>query len=45
MSKEEAKLLIEDFDPTKEYNFKIFAVGGGRESKPLQAKHEGKSSD
>lgn len=42
VSKQEAKLLIEDFDPSKEYNFKIIAVSGGRESKPLQAKHEGK---
>ncbi|XP_069566385.1 collagen alpha-1(XIV) chain-like isoform X1 [Brachyistius frenatus] len=40
VSKQEAKLLIEDFDPSKEYNFKISAVSGGRESKPLQAKHE-----
>lgn len=42
VSKQEGKLLIEDFDPSKEYNFKIVAVSGGRESKPLQAKHEGK---
>lgn len=42
VSKQEAKLLIEDFDPSKEYNFKIIAVSGGQQSKPLQAKHEGK---
>lgn len=42
MSKQEAKLLIEDFDPSKEYNFKIIAVSGKQQSKPLQAKHEGK---
>ncbi|XP_039977374.1 collagen alpha-1(XIV) chain-like isoform X2 [Xiphias gladius] len=40
VSKQEAKLLIEDFDPSKEYNFNIIAVNGGRESKPLQAKYE-----
>lgn len=42
VSKQEAKLLIEDFDPSKEYNFKIIAVSGNQQSKPLQAKHEGK---
>uniref|UniRef100_A0A8D3D0X4 Collagen alpha-1(XIV) chain-like n=1 Tax=Scophthalmus maximus TaxID=52904 RepID=A0A8D3D0X4_SCOMX len=41
VSKQEAKLLIDNFDPSKEYDFKIIAVGGGRESKPLQAKHQG----
>uniref|UniRef100_A0A4W6BTA5 Collagen type XIV alpha 1 chain n=1 Tax=Lates calcarifer TaxID=8187 RepID=A0A4W6BTA5_LATCA len=40
VSKQEAKLLIEDFDPSKGYEFKIIAVNKGRESKPLQAKHE-----
>nr|XP_019967670.1 PREDICTED: collagen alpha-1(XIV) chain-like [Paralichthys olivaceus] len=44
VSKQEAKLLIEDFDPSKEYDFKIVAVSGGRESKPLQAKHEAQRS-
>lgn len=43
VSKQEAALLIRDFDQSKEYSFKIMAVAGGRESKPLQAKHEGKS--
>uniref|UniRef100_A0A3B5B8X3 Collagen, type XIV, alpha 1b n=1 Tax=Stegastes partitus TaxID=144197 RepID=A0A3B5B8X3_9TELE len=42
VSKQDAKLIIENFDPSKEYNFKIIAVRGGKESKPLQAKHEGK---
>uniref|UniRef100_A0A3Q3QYN1 Collagen, type XIV, alpha 1b n=1 Tax=Monopterus albus TaxID=43700 RepID=A0A3Q3QYN1_MONAL len=44
VSKQEAKLLIEDFNPTNEYNFKITAVGRGRESKPLHAKHEAQRS-
>ncbi|XP_074468542.1 collagen alpha-1(XIV) chain-like isoform X3 [Sebastes fasciatus] len=44
VSKQEAKLLIDDFDPSKEYNFKIIAVGGGQQSKPLQAKHEAQQS-
>uniref|UniRef100_A0A8D0D6G1 Collagen type XIV alpha 1 chain n=1 Tax=Sander lucioperca TaxID=283035 RepID=A0A8D0D6G1_SANLU len=43
VSKQEAKLLIQDFDPSKEYNFKIIAVSGGQQSKPLQAKHEAQS--
>uniref|UniRef100_A0A669BEZ2 Collagen type XIV alpha 1 chain n=1 Tax=Oreochromis niloticus TaxID=8128 RepID=A0A669BEZ2_ORENI len=41
-SKQEPKLVIEDFDPSKTYNFKIIAVHEGQESKPLQGKHEGK---
>ncbi|GLD59510.1 collagen alpha-1(XIV) chain-like isoform X1, partial [Lates japonicus] len=44
VSKQEAKLLIEDFDPSKGYEFKIIAVNKGRESKPLQAKHEAQPS-
>lgn len=43
MSKEEAKLLIQDFDPTKEYTFWVSAVNGQQESKALQAKHEGET--
>ncbi|KAI9536785.1 hypothetical protein NQZ68_031093 [Dissostichus eleginoides] len=42
--KQEAKLVIEDYDPSKEYNFKIIAVSGGQQSKPLQAKHEAQQS-
>ncbi|XP_008286539.1 collagen alpha-1(XIV) chain-like, partial [Stegastes partitus] len=44
VSKQDAKLIIENFDPSKEYNFKIIAVRGGKESKPLQAKHEAQQS-
>ncbi|KAF3706985.1 Collagen alpha-1(XIV) chain Undulin Precursor [Channa argus] len=44
VSKQEAKLLIDDYDPSKEYNFKIFAVDGGQQSKPLQAKYEAQRS-
>lgn len=43
MPKEEAKLLIQDFDPTKEYNFWVTTVNGDQESKALEAKHEGKT--
>lgn len=43
VSKQEAKLLIKDFDPSKEYNFRITAINGGQESKALQAKHEGET--
>ncbi|KAK5854599.1 hypothetical protein PBY51_004779 [Eleginops maclovinus] len=42
--KQEAKLVIEHYDPSKEYNFKIIAVSGGQQSKPLQAKHEAQQS-
>lgn len=41
--KEEAKLLIQDLDPTKEYTFWVTAVNGDQESKALEAKHEGES--
>ncbi|XP_036948671.1 collagen alpha-1(XIV) chain isoform X7 [Acanthopagrus latus] len=44
VSKQDAKLVIGDFDPLKEYNFKIFAVSGQQQSKPLQAKHEAQRS-
>ncbi|KAG8004826.1 Collagen alpha-1(XIV) chain, partial [Nibea albiflora] len=44
VSKQETKLLIKDFDPSKEYNFKIIAVSGKQQSKPLQAKHEAQRS-
>ncbi|XP_028298579.1 secretagogin-like [Gouania willdenowi] len=37
--KDEAKLLIEDVDPTQEYHFMISAVSGGQESKPLEGTH------
>lgn len=42
VSKQEAKLLIQDFDPSKDYDFQIIAVRGSEQSRPLQAKHEGK---
>lgn len=41
VSKREAKLLIQDFDPSKDYLFQILAVRGGQQSKPLQASHQG----
>ncbi|MEQ2232185.1 hypothetical protein ILYODFUR_008577, partial [Ilyodon furcidens] len=40
LAKQETNLVIKDFDPSKEYNFKIFAVNKGKESKPLQGKYE-----
>ncbi|KAM8841502.1 collagen alpha-1(XIV) chain isoform 2-T2 [Spinachia spinachia] len=44
VSKQDAMLLIDDFDPSKEYNFKVVALNGGQQSKPLQAKHEAQQS-
>ncbi|KAM9385496.1 collagen alpha-1(XIV) chain [Pholidichthys leucotaenia] len=44
VSKQEAKVVISDYSPSKEYSFKIIAVGGGKESRPLQAKHEAQQS-
>ncbi|XP_075995017.1 collagen alpha-1(XIV) chain-like [Genypterus blacodes] len=44
VSKQESKFLLQNFDPSKEYNFNIVAVGGGQESKPLQAKVEAQRS-
>ena len=43
MSRTEQKLVIEDVDPSKEYDFKITAVNGALESKPLKGKLEGKT--
>lgn len=41
MSKQEAKLLIQDFDPSKDYHFQIIAVRGSEQSRALHAKHQG----
>uniref|UniRef100_A0AAV2K1X8 Collagen alpha-1(XIV) chain n=1 Tax=Knipowitschia caucasica TaxID=637954 RepID=A0AAV2K1X8_KNICA len=38
------KVVIENFEASKEYNFNIFAVKGDEESKPLQAKLEAQSA-
>ncbi|XP_053719022.1 collagen alpha-1(XIV) chain-like [Synchiropus splendidus] len=40
VSKEDAKLLIDNFDASVDYDFYIFTTGGGEESKPLHAKVE-----
>ncbi|XP_055081432.1 collagen alpha-1(XIV) chain-like isoform X2 [Periophthalmus magnuspinnatus] len=42
--KQDPKVVIENFESSKEYNFNIYAVRGGDESKPLQAKLEAQSS-
>ncbi|XP_056154027.1 LOW QUALITY PROTEIN: collagen alpha-1(XIV) chain [Lampris incognitus] len=44
VSKQEAKLVVEDYDPSKEYSFKITAVSGAQESKPLYGKQEAQRS-
>uniref|UniRef100_A0A3Q2PGZ4 Collagen alpha-1(XIV) chain-like n=1 Tax=Fundulus heteroclitus TaxID=8078 RepID=A0A3Q2PGZ4_FUNHE len=44
LAKQETKLVIRDFDPSKDYYFKITAVNQGEESKPLQGKHEAQGS-
>uniref|UniRef100_A0AAY4BGA7 Collagen alpha-1(XIV) chain n=1 Tax=Denticeps clupeoides TaxID=299321 RepID=A0AAY4BGA7_9TELE len=41
VSKEEGKVVIDDFDPNKEYSFKVIAVSGSLESKPLHGKYKG----
>ncbi|XP_062385579.1 collagen alpha-1(XIV) chain isoform X1 [Sardina pilchardus] len=45
--KNEAKAVIENFDPDQEYNIKVVAVRGNQESKPLvgQYKAQGTSTD
>lgn len=42
LAKQETKLVIRDFDSSKEYNFKIVAVNKGKESKALQGNIKGK---
>ncbi|KAM9737140.1 collagen alpha-1(XIV) chain isoform 2-T2 [Menidia menidia] len=44
LSKQKTKLIIEDFDASKEYSFKITALKGAQESKPLKGKHEAQQS-
>ncbi|XP_061597427.1 LOW QUALITY PROTEIN: collagen alpha-1(XIV) chain-like [Cololabis saira] len=44
LSKQETKLIINDFEANQEYNFQIIAVKGGQESKPLQGKFEAQRS-
>lgn len=41
VSKQEAKLLVQDLDPSRDYHFQIFALRGSEHSKPLQARHRG----
>lgn len=42
MSKE-GKMVVEDYDPSKEYHFKISALSGAQESRPIEAKYPGES--
>lgn len=44
VSKVDPKVILENFDAAKEYNFNIYAVRGGEQSKPLQAKLEAQST-
>lgn len=44
VSKQDAKIIIDNFDASKEYKFNIYAVRGTTESKPLQAKLEAQRS-
>ena len=41
----EGKMVVEDYDPSKEYHFKISALSGAQESRPLEAKYPGESEE
>ncbi|XP_077403873.1 collagen alpha-1(XIV) chain-like isoform X2 [Vanacampus margaritifer] len=40
VAKEDAELLIDSFDASRDYVFKVFALRGALRSKPLLAKHQ-----
>ena len=39
--KNEGKAVIENFDRAQEYNFKVVALSGNKESKPLVGQYKG----
>uniref|UniRef100_A0A3B1JSK0 Collagen type XIV alpha 1 chain n=1 Tax=Astyanax mexicanus TaxID=7994 RepID=A0A3B1JSK0_ASTMX len=43
VTKEEAKAVIADFDHSKEYSFRVIALSGAQESKPLLGSYKGKT--
>ncbi|XP_061617018.1 collagen alpha-1(XIV) chain-like isoform X1 [Phyllopteryx taeniolatus] len=44
VAKEDAELLIDSFDASRDYAFKVFALRGALRSKPLLAKHQAQRS-
>lgn len=44
VSKESTKAVINDFDNSKEYNFKVFTISGSQNSKPLLGTYKGNLS-
>ncbi|CAN9503606.1 unnamed protein product [Ophioblennius macclurei] len=44
VSKQDAQLVITDYDPSKDYDFQIVTVSGSEESKALEARHEARQS-
>ncbi|XP_063041609.1 collagen alpha-1(XIV) chain-like [Engraulis encrasicolus] len=45
VSKAEGKTVIEGFNPSQEYNFKVVALRGGKESKPLTGQYKVQGAD
>ncbi|XP_062342834.1 collagen alpha-1(XIV) chain-like isoform X1 [Osmerus eperlanus] len=41
----EGKMVVEDYDPSKEYHFRISALSGAQESRPIEAKYPAQRSD
>lgn len=41
ISKSDNKVLITDFDPTRDYSVSVTAVSGSQQSRPLQGRHKG----
>lgn len=41
MSKSDTKVLITDYNPSKEYTFSVIAVSGAEQSRPLLGRYKG----
>lgn len=41
VSKSDTKVLIKDYNPSKDYTVSVIAVSGSEQSRPLQARHKG----
>ncbi|XP_029958698.1 collagen alpha-1(XIV) chain [Salarias fasciatus] len=45
VSKSDSKVLITDYNPSKDYTFSVIAVSGGEQSRPLQGRLKGERGE
>ncbi|XP_028326880.1 collagen alpha-1(XIV) chain isoform X2 [Gouania willdenowi] len=45
ISKSDTKVLITDYNPSKDYNFSVLAVSGNEQSRPLQGRLKGQTGE